>query len=101
MTLKDVINADVKNVFMNPNDFAFTFLNDRTRLEINVIFDNQFVVVIEDVEDTAPAITVADTDVLSVARGDIFTDMETAIVYNVVGIQPDNTGFTILILSQD
>lgn len=95
------MNADIKNVFLNPKDFAHTFLNDRTGLEINVIFDNQFVVVIEDVEDTAPAITVADTDVLSMAHGDIFTDMDTSITYNVVGIQPDNTGFTVLILSED
>jgi hypothetical protein len=101
MTLKDVMDADIKDVFMNSDDFAFIFLNDRTGLEISVIFDNEFTVVIEDVEDTAPAITAADTDVVNVAHEDIFTDTATAIVYNVVGIQPDNTGLTILILSQD
>ncbi len=101
MTLKDVMDADIKTVFLNADDFADEFVNDRTILTINALFDNEFIVVVDDVESTTPAITVADTDVLGVQHNDLFTDVVTSIVYKLVGIQPDGTGFTLLVLSQD
>ncbi len=101
MTLKDLIATDIKNIFLNTDDFADEFVNARTALTISTIFDNEFQVIIDDVETTAPAITVADVDIPGVLHGDIFTRVEDSTVYNVTGIQPDGTGATVLVLSQD
>ncbi len=100
-TLRELIDADIKNIFMNTGDFAFQFLNARTGLNIGALFDNQFAVIIDDVESTAPAITVAAVDVPGVNHNDLFTDTETAIVYKVAGIQPDGTGLTLLVLTRN
>jgi hypothetical protein len=86
---------------MDNTKFADDFVNARTGLTITVIFDKEFVVIIEDVEDSAPAMTVADTDIPGVRHGDTFTHVDTAIIYNVAGIQPDGTGITLIVLSQD
>jgi hypothetical protein len=84
---------------MNSDDFADEFTNARTATNINVIFDKEFVVVIDDVEASTPAITVADVDVPGITHGDLFTNVDTAIVYNVTGIQPDGTGITLVTLT--
>ena len=101
MSLRDQILEDNKNVFMNPDDFGQLFFNVRTTENINVIFDNAFAVIIEDVESSAPAITVADVDIPGVRHNDIFTDLESSISYKVIGIQPDGTGITLLILTEN
>ncbi len=101
MTLRDQIKEDNKNIFMNPDDFGHPFFNVRTALDIDVIFDNAFAVIIEDVESSAPAITADDTDIVGVRHGDVFTDLETSISYKVIGIQPDGTGMTVLILTKN
>ncbi len=101
MTLKDLINTDIKNIFLNTNDFADEFVNARTTITINTIFDNEYQVIIDDVETTAPVIIVAEIDVPGVLHGDVFTRVEDSTVYNVTGIQPDGTGLIVLVLSQD
>ena len=101
MTLKELIISDIKTIHLNPDDFADVFTNARTALNINVIFDKEFVVIVEDIETSAPVITCADADIPGVEYGDLFTDTNTSIVYKVVGIQPDNTGVTLLVLSLD
>lgn len=100
-TLKEVIDADIKTIFINTDDFAFQFLNARTSLTIGALFDNQFAVIIDDVESTAPAITVAVIDVPGIKHNDLFTDTETAIVYKVAGIQPDGTGLVLIVLTEN
>lgn len=96
--LQDLIDADIKNVFMNANDFADPFLWSRTGLNVNAIFNNSFIVIVEDVETTSPAIEIADEDITGLKHGDTFTRIKTGIVYTVVGIQPDGTGLTDVIL---
>jgi len=98
MTLKDLLTSDIKTIFMNSDDFADEFLNARTGLTIGAIFDKEFIVVIDDVESSTPAITVADTDVPSIAHDDLFTNTETSVVYKVTGIQPDGNGLTLVTL---
>lgn len=101
MTLRARIVSDAKSIFMNNTQFADDFIFSRTGLTISVLFDKEFAVVVEDVESAAPAITVADVDISGVVHGDTFTEVSTSTVYNVVGIQPDGTGMTLIILSQD
>ena len=86
---------------MNNEQFADDFVNNRTGLTISVLFDKEFTAIIEDVESTAPAITVADSDVPGVLHDDTYTEVSTATVYKVIGKQPDGTGLTLLLLSQD
>ncbi len=101
MTLRERIVSDIKNVFMDNTKFADDFVNNRTGLTISGLFDKEFIVIIEDVESAAPAMTVADTDIPGIRHGDTFVHVDTAITYNVVGKQPDGTGMTLVIFSQD
>jgi len=101
MTLRERLVSDIKTVFMNSDQFADDFVNARTGLTISVLFDKEFIAIIEDVEGTAPAITAADSDVPGVLHDDLFTEVSTATVYKVIGKQPDGTGLTLLLLSQD
>ncbi len=99
-TLKETITADIINVFMNTDDFAEGFTFSRTALSVASIFDNEFTVIVDDVESSAPAITVNDSDITGIIHGDTFTRDSDSTVYNVIGIQPDGTGVTVVILSQ-
>ncbi len=101
MTLRARIISEAKTVFMNNIQFADDFVFSRTTLTISVIFDKEFATIIDDVESTAPAITAADEDVVGVVHGDTFTEASTSIIYNVIGIQPDGTGITLILLSED
>lgn len=101
MALRDIISTDIKNIFMNSNDFAEPFTFSRSGLTINAIFDDEFLVVIDGVESSRPIITVADSDIAGIKHADTFTRTGTSIIYNVIGIQPDGTGMTMIILSQD
>jgi len=86
---------------MNNEQFADDFINARTGLTISVLFDKEFITLIEDVESLTPAITCADEDIPGVIHGDIFTEVSTSMAYSVTGNQPDGTGITLLILSAD
>ncbi|MEE9356244.1 MAG: hypothetical protein V3U75_11695 [Methylococcaceae bacterium] len=99
MTLRDRLETDIKNVFMNNTQFADDFVNARTGLTVSVIFDKEFTVLIDDVEGQSPAITCADSDVPGVLHDDLFTEVSTATVYKVTGKQPDGTGLTLLLLA--
>jgi hypothetical protein len=99
MTLKDQLITDIKTILLNTNDFADTFTNARTATNINVIFDKEFAVVVDDVESSAPTLIVSDVDIPGIQHGDLFTNIADSIVYRVAGIQPDGTGITLVILS--
>ncbi len=101
MTLRERLVSDIKNVFMDNTQFADDFVNDRTGLTISALFDKEFTVIVDDVEDSAPTITVADSDIVGILHSDIFTHVDTSTIYNVTGIQPDGTGLTLVILSED
>lgn len=99
MTLKADLTNDLSE-FLDSNEFAvnITFGSNT----IIGIFDDAFEAVEQDensVENTQPQVIVRDTDITGLVHGDIFTI--NSIRYNVIGIQPDGTGLTIVVLSQD
>ena len=63
------------------------------------IFDARFVVVVNGVESSSPVATCRTSDVKDAAHGDEMYINETT--YNIIGIEPDGTGITVLILSKD
>jgi len=101
MTLSDRLTTDINNILMNSDHFAVDFVNARTGLTISVLFDKEFITMVDDVESLIPAITCADSDVPGVLHGDVFTEVSTSTAYNVSGNQPDGTGLTLLLLSED
>ena len=52
-------------------------------------------------ETSRPAISVKTTDVPGIEHDDTFTRALDSVVYKVIGIQPDETGMTLIVLSQD
>jgi hypothetical protein len=64
---------------------------------VDGIFDHQFVEVMG-IESVRPVFTCAESDLESVAHGNILT--LNSIDYKVAGIQPDGTGLTSLILEK-
>jgi hypothetical protein len=100
-TFKEYIAADIKNIFLNSSDFAEKFTNSRTAVDIDAIFDNAFITIIDDVESSTPAIVVADVDIPGVRHSDTFTRLLDSVVYKVWSIQPDGTGMTTILLTQD
>ena len=61
------------------------------------VFDNEYVDAL-DVEGASPILTVRTIDISAVVRGT--TVAPNGETYNVVGIRPDGTGFTTLILAE-
>lgn len=111
MTLAQDIAGDLPE-FLDPNEFGVAATYDgfiasaggRTAVSktVNVIFDNSIQVVnpvTAGVELTAPQAMVQAADVPNVQRGDTLTI--NAVVYQIIGIQPDGTGLLTLILSED
>ncbi len=101
MTLKTTIASDLGNVFFNTDDFAEAFVFSRSGLTVNGIFDNDFAVIVDSVETTRPVLQLQDSDITGIRHGDTFTRVTTSVVYNVVGNEPDGTGATLVILSED
>ncbi len=98
-TFKDDTTTDLDTFI---EDFGEEFVFSRTGATINCIFNNAFVVVLDDIESTAPAIeAVKDSDVPGVVQGDTFTRVDNGIVYKVTGVQPEGTGMTLILLSRD
>lgn len=99
MTFKDDLTDDL-NIFIDEDEFAVdVILNSVT---IQGIFDNEFLVAVEGevgVETTSPQAQFKTTDVSSAVHGDIMTI--DSVDYNIIGIQPDGTGMTLILLSQD
>jgi hypothetical protein len=69
--------------------------------EVTVIFDNEFKMAVPmgaDVESSSPTAIAMSSDVDGVAHGDSVEIYGTT--FGVVGIKPDGTGFTVLVLSE-
>jgi hypothetical protein len=99
-TFKDDLLTD-RDIFLDDDEFAEEFVFSRSGATIKCIFNNAFVVVLDDVESTAPAIeAVKDSDITGIIHGDTLTRVSTGIVYKVTGVQPDGTGMTMVLLSQ-
>ena len=99
MTFKNDITNDL-DIFFDDDEFAteITF-NSETILGI---FDNEFAVAVEGemgIESTAPQVLVKDADITGAAHGQIMTIDGTD--YKIIAIQPDGTGTTVVLLSED
>ncbi len=99
MSFKDDLRDDL-DLFLNIDEFAETITYKGA--PIKGIFDNAFVVDSQDgveVETVQPQVIAKTSDISTLVHGDTMTI--SSVVYNVVGIQPDGTGITIVLLSQD
>ncbi len=99
MTFKNDLTDDL-DIFLDDNEFAANvILNSVT---IQGIFDNEFLEAVEGemgVETTIPQVMVKSSDIASAVHGDTMTI--NSVVYNIIGIQPDGTGMTLILLSED
>lgn len=99
MTFKSDLTDDL-GIYFDDEEFAveITF-NAGT---IIGIFDNEFISAVEGeigVESTAPQVLVKSLDITSSAHGQTMTIEGTD--YKIIGIQPDGTGTSIVLLSED
>lgn len=97
--------AEDLSVFFDIADFATraAYLpagagDDAEPTSVDGIFDNAFENVLGAVEDRHPQFLCRDADVPGVAHGATLTVGTTA--YQVVGVQPDGTGVTLLRLAR-
>ena len=100
MTLKADILTDLDTVFMNTDEFAdtATFTHGGAPSSVKGIFDNEFITA-QGVETLTPVFRCATTDVSTAVHGDTLVISGTT--YYIIGIQPDGTGITLLILSRE
>ncbi len=100
MTLKADMLSDLDDVFLDTDEHAVEVTyNAATIIDI---FDDEFSGAANDnisVETTVPQVLVKTSDVPSVAHGETMTI--NSIAYKVIGKQPDGTGVTLILLSQD
>lgn len=103
-TLQEIMASDVSDIFFT--DFAVdaTYTpSGGTAKGIKVVFDNEYAVVSlagdVAIESVSPAAHCKDSDIIGAKHGD--TLVINSVTYYVIGIQPDGTGITILILSRD
>jgi hypothetical protein len=99
MTFKNDLINDL-DTFLNSDEFA----DDITYNSVTIqgIFDDEFSSAVQGemgIESTVPQVLVKTSDVVGIAHADLMTINST--VYKVIGIQPDGTGMTMLLLSED
>lgn len=102
-TLQEIMSSDIEDILFTDFalDAAFSHAGGQAST-IKVIFDNDFKAVNIDtgmVESAGPMATCKTSDVLTAAHGDTLTI--NSVVYKIIGIEPDGTGMTTLILSKD
>ncbi len=98
-TFKDDLTNDL-DIFFNSNEFAV----DVTYLAATIqgIFDAPFKSAVAGemgIESTLPQVLVKTSDVASAVHGQTMTI--NSVVYQIIGIQPDGTGMTSILLSED
>ncbi len=99
MTFKDDLTNDL-DIFLNADEFAV----DVTYLAATIqgIFDAPFSSAVAGemgIESSLPQVTVKTSDVASAVHGQTMTI--NSVVYQIIGIQPDGTGMTTILLSED
>jgi hypothetical protein len=100
MTFKDDMITDLDETFLDNEEFAVDITYNAGTIQ--GIFDAEFSSAVEGemgIESTVPQVQVKTTDVPGIAHNATMTI--NTIVYNVIGIQPDGTGMTLLLLSED
>ncbi len=92
-------SADLAGYFdTDANGSAATITINGSASSINVIFNKEFFEIAGSevgVESSTPVIYCRSSDVTNVEQGD--TILVDSITYNIVKVEPDNTGITVLI----
>ena len=92
-------SADLAGYFdTNANGSAATITIDGSRSSIDVIFNKEFFEIPGNeggVQSSQPVFYCRSSDVTNVEQGD--TIQVDSITYNIVSVEPDNTGVTVLI----
>lgn len=99
MTFKSDLTNDL-DVFLNSDEFAVDITYQAATIQ--GIFDAPFSSAVEGemgIESTLPQVLVKTGDVPNIAHAETMTI--NSVVYNVIGIQPDGTGMTLILLSED
>jgi hypothetical protein len=99
MTFKDDLTTDL-DIFLNSNEFAVDVTYQSAT--IKGVFDAPFESAVEGemgIESTLPQVLVKTSDVASAVHGQTMTI--NSVVYQIIGIQPDGTGMTLILLSED
>ncbi|MCP4989340.1 MAG: hypothetical protein GY928_25775 [Colwellia sp.] len=99
MTFKTDLTTDL-DVFINTDEFAVDITYNSTTIQ--GVFDNEFSSAVEGemgIESTVPQVMVKTSDVASVVHGEVM--IIESVNYNIIGIQPDGTGMTLILLSED
>jgi hypothetical protein len=97
-TFKQDIISDIDEVILDNDEFSVDVLYNSTTFQ--GIFDDGFIDSADDgvaVESTAPQVQVKSTDVAGALHGQTMT-IE-SVVYKIIGVQPDGTGMTLIMLS--
>lgn len=99
MTFKTDLTNDL-DIFLNSNEFAIDITYNSTTIQ--GVFDAEFSSAVEGemgIESTVPQVLVKTSDVSSAVHGETMTI--NSVVYNIIGIHPDGTGMTLILLSED
>jgi hypothetical protein len=100
MTFKDDMLSDLDETFFDNEEFAVDITYNAGTIQ--GIFDDEFASAVEGemgIESTVPQVQVKSADVSSATHGELMTI--NSVVYKIIGIQPDGTGMTLLLLSKD
>ena len=98
-TFKDDLTTDL-DIFLNSNEFAVDVIY--LAATIQGVFDAEFSSAVEGemgIESTVPQVLVKTSDVSGAVHGQAMTI--NSVVYQIIGIQPDGTGMTSILLSED
>ncbi len=99
MTFKNDLINDL-DIFLNSDEFGVDVTYNT--VTIQGIFDDEFSSAVQGemgIESTVPQVLLKTADVPNVAHNETMTI--NSIVYKVIGIQPDGTGMTLILLSED
>lgn len=99
MTFKTDLTNDL-TFFLDNEEFAVDVLYNAATIQ--GIFDDEFTSGADDgvgVETTVAQVLVKTSDVASAAQGETMTI--NTVDYNIIGIQPDGTGLTLILLSRN
>jgi len=104
MSLLDIIDDDISEVFLNTDDFAKAAVwtsQGGAATDINVIFDDEYTgtnLGTGEIDTAAPQVRAETSVVLTMAQGDVIVIDSTT--YYVKSVQPDGTGVSMIILSK-
>ena len=104
-TLQEIMTSDIPNIFLSDFTVDGTYTpQGGGPSTIKVVFENQYqsIEMLSEgvgVESTGPAATCKTSDVSTAKHGD--TLAISGKIYYINGVQPDGTGLTRLLLSED